>query len=225
MRYSIEGGSLPAVVMQLEPGEVVLSESGGRTWMKGNIDTDTRAEGGLGKSLGRMFSGEGLFMTRYTAHGPAEIGFASSFPGKILAVELAPGQSMICQKSAFLCGVGSIDLSIYFKKKLGAGLFGGEGFIMQKVTGPGMVFLELDGYCKEYILGPGERLTCDTGVLAAMDETCSMDVVMVKGAKNILFGGEGLLDTVVTGPGKVCLQTMTISKLAGLIAPYIATKN
>lgn len=225
MRYSIEGGSLPAVVMQLEPGEVVLSESGGRTWMKGNIDTDTRAEGGLGKSLGRVFSGEGLFMTRYTAHGPAEIGFASSFPGKILAVELAPGQSMICQKSAFLCGVGSIDLSIYFKKKLGAGLFGGEGFIMQKVTGPGMVFLELDGYCKEYILGPGERLTCDTGVLAAMDETCSMDVVMVKGAKNILFGGEGLLDTVVTGPGKVCLQTMTISKLAGLIAPYIATKN
>lgn len=225
MRYSIEGGSLPAVVMQLEPGEVVLSESGGRTWMKGNIDTDTRAEGGLGKSLGRMFSGEGLFMTRYTAHGPAEIGFASSFPGKILAVELAPGQSMICQKSAFLCGVGSIDLSIYFKKKLGAGLFGGEGFIMQKVTGPGMVFLELDGYCKEYILGPGERLTCDTGVLAAMDETCSMDVVMVKGAKNIFFGGEGLLDTVVTGPGKVCLQTMTISKLAGLIAPYIATKN
>lgn len=225
MRYSIEGGSLPAVVMQLEPGEVVLSESGGRTWMKGNIDTDTRAEGGLGKSLGRVFSGEGLFMTRYTAHGPAEIGFASSFPGKILAVELAPGQSIICQKSAFLCGVGSIDLSIYFKKKLGAGLFGGEGFIMQKVTGPGMVFLELDGYCKEYILGPGERLTCDTGVLAAMDETCSMDVVMVKGAKNILFGGEGLLDTVVTGPGKVCLQTMTISKLAGLIAPYIATKN
>ena len=225
MRYSIEGGSLPAVLIQLEPGEVVLSESGGRTWMKGNIDTDTRAEGGLGKSLGRMFSGESLFMTRYTARGPAEIGFASSFPGKILAVELAPGQSIICQKSAFLCGVGNIDLSIHFKKKLGAGFFGGEGFIMQKVTGPGMVFLELDGYCKEYILGPDERLTCDTGVLAVMDETCTMDVVMVKGAKNIFFGGEGLLDTVVTGPGKVCLQTMTIPKLAGLIAPYIVTKN
>jgi len=225
MRYSIEGGSLPAVVIQLEPGEVVLSESGGRTWMKGNIDTDTRAEGGFGKSLGRVFSGESLFMTRYTAHGPAEIGFASSFPGKILAVELAPGQSIICQKSAFLCGVGNINLSIHFRKKIGAGFFGGEGFIMQKVTGPGIVFLELDGYCKEYVLGPGERLTCDTGVLAVMDETCTMDVVMVKGARNIFFGGEGLLDTVVTGPGKVCLQTMTIPKLAGLIAPYIVTKS
>lgn len=225
MRYTIEGGSLPAVVIQLEPGETILSESGGRTWMKGNIETDTRAEGGLGKSLGRMFSGESLFMTRYTAHGQAEIGFSSSFPGKILPIELAAGQSIICQKSAFLCASSDVSLSIHFKKKIGAGLFGGEGFIMQKVTGPGIVFLELDGYCKEYTLSPGERLVCDTGVLAVMDETCSMDVVMVKGAKNVLFGGEGLLDTVVTGPGKVCLQTMTIPKLAGLIAPYIVTKN
>ena len=225
MRYSIEGGSLPAVVIQLDPGESILSEAGGRTWMKGNVETSTNAEGGFGKSIGRLFSGESLFMTRYTARGPAEIGFASSFPGKILAVELQPGQSIICQKSAFLCGAGNLNLSIHFKKKIGAGLFGGEGFIMQKVTGPGIAFLELDGYCKEYILGPGERLTCDTGVLAVMDETCSMDVVMVKGAKNIFFGGEGLLDTVVTGPGKVCLQTMTIPHLAGLIAPHLATKE
>ena len=225
MHYSIEGGSLPVVVIQLEPGETILSESGGRTWMKGNVDTQTSAEGGLGKSIGRMFSGENLFMSRYTAKGPAEIGFASSFPGQILAIELRAGQSIICQKSAFLCATSGVSLAIHFKKKIGAGLFGGEGFIMQKITGPGTVFLELDGYCKEYILGPGERLTCDTGVLAVMDETCTMDIVMVKGAKNILFGGEGLLDTVITGPGKVCLQTMTVPNLAGLIAPYIVTKN
>ena len=225
MRYSIEGGSLPVALIQLDPGEVILSEAGGRTWMKGDVITDTRAEGGLGKSIGRMFSGESLFMTRYTARGPAEIGFASSFPGKILPVELQPGQSIICQKSAFLCGVGNINLSIHFKKKVGAGFFGGEGFIMQKVTGPGLVFLELDGHCKEYTLNRGERLVCDTGVLAVMEETCSMDVQMVSGAKNIFFGGEGLIDTVVTGPGKVWLQSMTVPKLAGLIAPYIATKN
>ena len=225
MRYTIEGGSLPVVLIQLEPGETILSESGGRTWMKGAVETNTTAEGGLGKSLGRMFSGESLFMTRYTARGSAEIGFASSFPGKILPVELRAGESIICQKSAFLCGAGNLSLSIHFRKKIGAGLFGGEGFIMQKVTGPGLVFLELDGYSKEYTLAPGERLTCDTGVLAIMEETCSMDVEMVKGAKNIFFGGEGLLDTVVTGPGKVWLQSMTVPKLAELIAPYIVTKN
>jgi len=225
MRYSIEGGSLPVVLIQLDPGETILSEAGGRTWMKGNIITDTRAEGGLGKSLGRVFSGESLFMTRYTARGPAEIGFASSFPGKILAMELQAGQSIICQKSSFLCGAGNLELSIHFKKKVGAGLFGGEGFIMQRITGPGLVFLELDGHCKEYTLLPGEKLVCDTGVLAVMEETCSMDVQMVSGAKNIFFGGEGLIDTVVTGPGKVWLQSMTVPKLASLIAPYIVTKN
>jgi len=225
MRYTIEGGSLPVALLRLEPGETILSEAGGRTWMKGNVITETRAEGGLGKSIGRMFSGESLFMTRYTAQGPAEIGFASSFPGKILAMELQPGQSIICQKSSFLCATAGVELAIHFKKKLGAGFFGGEGFIMQRITGPGLVFLELDGHCKEYDLAPGERLVCDTGVLAMMESSCSMDVQMVSGAKNIFFGGEGLIDTVVTGPGKVWLQSMTVPKLAGLIAPYIVTKN
>lgn len=225
MRYSIEGGSLPVALIQLDPGETILSESGGRTWTKGNVLTDTRAEGGLGKSIGRIFSGESLFMTRYTAKGPVELGFASSFPGKIVAMELQAGQSIICQKSTFLCASDGVSLSIHFKKKLGAGLFGGEGFIMQRITGPGIVFLELDGYCKEYTLAAGERLVCDTGVLAVMEDTCSMDVQMVSGAKNIFFGGEGLIDTVVTGPGKVWLQSMTVPKLASLIAPYIVTKD
>lgn len=219
MQYRIEGGNLPAVIIQLNPGETIISEAGGRTWARGQILTETKG-GGVGKAIGRMFSGESLFLSYYTAQGPAEIAFASSFPGRIAVKELAPGESLICQKSSFLCATYGVELSVHFQKKLGAGFLGGEGFIMQKVTGPGLVFLELDGYCPEYTLAPGERLVCDTGVVAYMDASCQMDVQMVKGLKNIFFGGEGLFDTVVTGPGKVCLQTMSIAKLAGLLGPF-----
>lgn len=219
MQYRIEGGNLPAVVIQLNPGETMVSEAGGRTWARGQILTETKG-GGVGKAIGRMFSGESLFLSYYTAQGPAEIAFASSFPGRIAVKELAPGESLICQKSSFLCATYGVELSVHFQKKLGAGFLGGEGFIMQKVTGPGLVFLELDGYCPEYTLAPGERLVCDTGVVAYMDASCQMDVQMVKGLKNIFFGGEGLFDTVVTGPGKVCLQTMSIAKLAALLGPF-----
>lgn len=225
MRYSIEGGSLPAVIIQLDPGESIISESGGRTWSRGPIVTEAKAEGGAGKAIGRLFTGESLFMSRYTAQGPAELAFSSSFPGSIIARALQPGESIICQKSAFLCATYGVELSVHFQKKLGAGLVGGEGFIMQRVTGPGMVFLEVDGYCQEYDLAPGEPLICDTGVLAIMDATCQMDVQMVKGVKNVLFGGEGLFDTVVTGPGKVHLQTMTIAKLAKLMIPFLPFKK
>ena len=224
MNYSIEGGTLPAVIIQLEPGETILSEAGGRTWAKGPIITEINT-GGIGKGLGRLFMGESLFMSRYTAEGPAEIAFSSSFPGSIIAKELRSGESIICQKSAFLCATSDVQLSVHFQKKLGAGLVGGEGFIMQRVTGPGIVFLEVDGYCKEYNLDPGERLVCDTGVVAIMDETCQIDVQRVKGIKNVLFGGEGLFDTVVTGPGKVYLQTMTIPKLAKLMIPFMPTEK
>ena len=219
MQYRIEGGNLPAVIIQLNPGETMISEAGGRTWARGQILTETKG-GGVGKAIGRMFSGESLFLSYYTAQGPAEIAFASSFPGRIAVKELAPGESLICQKSSFLCATYGVELSVHFQKKLGAGFLGGEGFIMQKVTGPGLVFLELDGYCPEYTLAPGERLVCDTGVVAYMDASGQMDVQMVKGLKNIFFGGEGLFDTVVTGPGKVCLQTMSIAKLAGLLGPF-----
>lgn len=225
MRYSIEGGTLPAVIIQLDPGEGLISEAGGRTWSRGPITTEAKAEGGVGKAIGRLFSGESLFMSRYTAQGPAEIAFSSSFPGRIVARTLGPGESIICQKSAFLCASYGVDLAVHFQKKLGTGFFGGEGFIMQRVTGPGIVFLEVDGYCQEYDLAPGERLCCDTGVLAIMDATCQMDVQMVKGVKNAIFGGEGLFDTVVTGPGKVYLQTMTIAKLAKQIIPFIPSKS
>ncbi|NLA26962.1 MAG: AIM24 family protein, partial [Firmicutes bacterium] len=195
-----------------------------RTWLRGPVKLETKAEGGLGKSLGRVFSGESLFMSRYTAQGPAEIAFSSSFPGSIVVRTLEPGESIICQKSAFLCATYGVDLAVHFQKKLGAGLVGGEGFVMQRVTGPGMVFLEVDGYCHEYDLGQGEQIICDTGVVAIMDATCQMDVRMIKGIKNVLFGGEGLFDTVVTGPGKVHLQTMTIAKLAKLMIPFIPKK-
>ncbi len=224
MRYSIEGGSLPAVIIYLNPGEKILSEVGGRTWSRGQVLTETKAEGGAGKAIGRMFMGESLFMSTYTAQGPSEVAFSSSFPGRIVARELQAGQSIVCQKRAFLCATYGVELAVHFQKKLGAGLVGGEGFIMQRITGPGLVFLEVDGYCQEYDLQPGEPLVCDTGVLAIMDATCTMDVQMVKGVKNMLLGGEGLFDTVITGPGKVFLQTMTISKLATQMIPFLPHK-
>lgn len=217
MRYTIVGDNLPALILQLNPGESVISQVGGRTWSRGQIKTETKG-GSLGKALGRMISGESLFMSHYTAMSPAEIAFTSTFPGKIVARVLQPGESVICQKSAFLCATAGVDLSIHFQRKMGAGFFGGEGFIMQKVTGPGMAFFELDGYCPEYDLQPGEQIVCDTGVVALMDSTCTMNVQMVQGAKNVLLGGEGLFDTIVTGPGKVMLQTMSAAKLAGLFA-------
>lgn len=225
MQYQIEGGSLPCLVISLNPGEKLISEVGGRTWSKGEIETETTSNGGAGKALGRLLTGESLFMSTYTAQGPAEIVFTSSFPGRIVAMELQAGQSVIAQKSAFLCASYGVELSAYVNKSAKTGFLGGEGFIMQKITGPGLAFFEIDGYCKEYDLQAGERVVCDTGVMALMDETCSMEVQTVKGLKNKLLGGEGIFDTVLVGPGKVYLQTMTVSKLASLLIPYLPLKK
>ncbi|MCR5501951.1 MAG: AIM24 family protein [Lachnospiraceae bacterium] len=225
MQYQIEGGSLPCLVISLNPGEKLISEVGGRTWSKGEIETETTSNGGAGKALGRLLTGESLFMSTYTAQGPAEIVFTSSFPGRIVAMELQAGQSVIAQKSAFLCASYGVQLSAYVNKSAKTGFLGGEGFIMQKITGPGLAFFEIDGYCKEYDLQAGERVVCDTGVMALMDETCSMEVQTVKGLKNKLLGGEGIFDTVLVGPGKVYLQTMTVSKLASLLIPYLPLKK
>ncbi len=224
MRYSIEGGSLPVLIVSLDPGEKIISEVGGRTWSRGDVVTETTSGGGAGKALGRMLTGESLFMSTYTAQGPSEVAFTSSFPGRIVARELAPGEVILAQKTAFLCATAGVELSVHVNKSAKTGLAGGEGFLMQKLTGPGLVFFEIDGYCKEYNLQPGERLVCDTGVVALMDSSVTMEAQMVKGFKNKMFGGEGLFDTVLTGPGSVYLQTMTIPKLAGLLLPFMQKK-
>lgn len=222
LSYSIGGGSTPFVICYLDAGRSIYSSNGGRVWMKGAIETQTNAQGGFLKSLGRWASGESLFMSVYNAKGPSEIAFATKMPGHIVAKTLSAGESLICQRGAFLAATQGVSLDVFFQKKLGAGFFGGEGFIMQRITGPGVVFLELDGAPYEYNLKPGEQVTCDTGALAWMDSTCSIDVVTVAGLKNIVFGGEGLFDTVITGPGKVTFQSMSVSQMAGVLAPFLA---
>lgn len=224
MKYDIKGGSLPVVICDLESGEKMITEGGGMSWMSPNMKMET-VSGGFGKAFGRMFSGESIFQNAYTAQGgPGHIAFASSFPGAIKVFEIGPGKEMILQKSAFLASEASVELSVFFNKKMGAGLFGGEGFIMQRLSGSGVAFAEFDGHVEEYQLEAGQQLVIDTGHLAAMEATCKMDIVSVKGVKNMLFGGEGVFNTVVTGPGKIWLQTMPIVNIAGLIAPYVTTK-
>ncbi len=226
MRYKIVGEQLPAVICDLEPGETMLTERGAMSWMSPNVQMQTGTNGGIGKAIGRMFSGDSIFQNRYTAQGgPGHIAFASSFPGSIRALEIAPGAGFVVQKSAFLASEAGVELSVFFQKKLGGGLFGGEGFIMQKLSGNGTAFIEIDGYACEYELAAGQSMIVDTGYLAAMSESCSLTVQTVSGAKNILFGGEGLFNTVVTGPGKIILQTMPISAVAGAIRPFIPVNN
>ena len=225
MNYKIIGDSAPAVVCELENGESMITQSGSMVWMSPNMDMQTNA-GGFGKALGRLFSGESIFLNTYTAKGGrGSITFATMFPGSIRAVEITPERPLIIQKSAFLAATSGVELSVFFQKKLGAGLFGGEGFIMQKLSGYGIAFIEVDGHGEDYVLAPGEQLIVDTGNLAMMDATCSMDVVTVKGVKNVLFGGEGLFHTVVTGPGKVTLQTMSMTQFVAYIASMVPSKN
>ena len=225
MRYEILGEPMPVVICHLENGESMISEKGSMVWMSDNLEMQTSG-GGLGKVFGRLISGESVFQNVYTARqGQGMIAFSSSFPGSIRAIELRRGQSIICQKSAFLASEKGVELSVFFQKKIGAGLFGGEGFVMQKISGEGMVFIELDGTAVEYDLARGQRLVIDTGNLAMVDESCSIDIQSVKGVKNALFGGEGLFNTVVTGPGHVVLQTMPLSTFVNSIAPLMPQNN
>lgn len=217
MKYEITGSSLPVVVVTLDKGETIHSERGAMSWMSDGLEMKTNAGGGIGKAFSRMFSGESIFQNTYTASKDGDfIAFASSFPGEILAFDVSEG-TIIAQKTAFLAREESVNMSIYFQKKFGSGFFGGEGFIMQKFEGKGMIFLEIDGSIKEYDLAPGESIILDTGYLAAMTETVKMDIVTVKGVSNVLFGGEGLFNTKVTGPGHIWVQTMPKYKLLSLI--------
>lgn len=225
MKYEIKGDNLPVVICHLEPNETMITENGSMSWMSTNMEMQTNA-GGFGKAIGRMFSGESIFQNLYTARDhEGMIAFASSFPGSIVPFEITPGNDLIVQKSGFLASESTVELSVHFQKKLGAGFFGGEGFIMQRLSGHGIAFVEFDGAVMEYDLAPGQSMILDTGYLAAMEGSCKMEIQTVPGLKNKLLGGEGFFNTVVSGPGKVWIQTMPINKVAGAIRPYIPTGN
>jgi len=226
MRYEIKGTLLQAVDIYLSQGESMYTESGGMAWMRGDIEMKTGTKGGLMAGLGRKLAGESLFMTTYTCRsGEGLVVFTPEAPGKVLDFPLQSGQSLICQRDAFMCAEASVKLEMHFRKKLGTGFFGGEGFILQKVTGPGTVFLEIPGEVREYALGAGEKMRVDPGHIALFEPTVSYDISMVKGMTNILFSGEGLFLADLTGPGRVWLQSLPLSNLAGKLAKYMPTKG
>ncbi|MBR5007253.1 MAG: TIGR00266 family protein [Clostridia bacterium] len=221
MKYEIKGDSLPVVICYPEQGEKLITERGSMVWMSENMKMETAA-GGLGKVFGRMFSGEAIFQNIYTAQGgPGMIAFGSSFPGAVRAIEITPDKPIIAQKSAFLAATEGVELSVHFQKKIGAGFFGGEGFIMQKISGNGIAFVEIDGAAVEYDLYQGQKLIVSTGNLAYADASVSIDIETVKGVKNVLFGGEGLFNTVLRGPGKVVLQSMPLSSFVATVSGSI----
>ena len=225
MQYEIRGGNFPVVICTLAAGEKMITEKGSMTWMTPNMQMETQG-GGLGKMFSKAFSGESMFQNIYTAQGgPGMITFGSSFPGKIVPIEVKPGNDWILQKSAFLASEASVNLDIFFNKKFGAGLFGGEGFIMQRLSGSGIAFAEIDGELIEYELKAGQQMIIDTGYVAGFQDTVSIDIQQVKGMKNKLLGGEGFFNTVLTGPGRIWLQTMPIPGVAGAIQPYIVTAS
>ena len=222
MIYDIKGSTFPVVVCQLENGEKMITEKGSMVWMSPNIQMSTQG-GGLGKMFSKAFSGESMFQNIYTANGNGMIAFGSSFPGTVKAIEISPSNEMIVQKSSFLASEAGVNLSVHFNKRLSTGLFGGEGFIMQRLSGHGTAFIEIDGDLVEYDLRPGEQIVVDTGNVAGFTTDVKMEIRQVPGLKNKLFGGEGLFNTVLTGPGRIWLQTMPIARVAASIIPYIPT--
>ena len=222
MQYEIKGGAFPVVVCQLEDGEQMITERGSMVWQTPNIRMETTG-GGIGKMFSKALSGESIFQNIYTAQGAGTIAFGSSFPGKIVPLEIGPGREMILQKRAFLASESGVELSIHFSKKLGAGFFGGEGFIMQKVSGRGTAFVEIDGEMVEHTLAAGEQLVVDTGNVAGFTVGVSMEIRQVAGLKNKFLGGEGFFHTLLTGPGTVWLQTMPISNVANAIQSFLPT--
>ena len=208
--------------VELNSGEEIFSESGSMCWMSSNVNMESYVRGGFGAGLGRMFTGESFFMVKYNVqNGSGLVSFAPSFPGKILAFEIAPGKELICQSDSFLAAQNSVNLETIFKKKLGIGLFGGEGFLLQKLSGSGTAFVEVDGEVFEMNLKEGEKLKVDTGAIAIFEPTVKYEIEMVKGVKNMLFGGEGLFLATLEGPGKVWLQSLPASNLASRIVQYI----
>jgi len=225
MQYRFIGEPMPVVECLLASGEAMKTESGSMVWMSPNMKMDTTSDGGVGKVFSRMVSGESMFLNTYTAQGgQGYIAFGSSFTGSIRAIQVTPEREVIAQKSSFLASEMSVDISIHFRKNIASSLFGGEGFIMQRFSGYGMVFVEIDGSAVERDLAPGEQIIIETGNLVMMDSTCTMDIVTVPGLKNKLLGGEGFFNTVVSGPGHIVLQTITLPRVVQTIAPMLPAK-
>ena len=225
MQYELKGGAFPVVVCRLNSGESMITEKGSMVWMTPNMEMTTTGGGGIGKMFSKALTGESMFQNIYTARGEGMITFGSSFPGQILPLEVTPGKSFILQKSAFLASEAGVQLSLHFRKNLGAGLFGGEGFIMQRLSGSGTAFVEIDGSLIEYDLKPGQKIVVDTGNVAGFSAGVQMEIQQVPGVKNVLLGGEGLFNTVLTGPGRVWLQTLNISNVDTSVRTYIPTGN
>ncbi len=226
MQYKISGTLMESVDIHLKQGESIYSESGGMAWMRGSFEMDTSTRGGLGAGLGRMLAGESLFLTTYTCKSPdGLITFTPEVPGKVIDLVLTAGQSLICQKEAFMCAEETVKIEMHFRKKLGAGLFGGEGFILQKISGPGTAFVEISGEVRIIELGAGEKMQVDPGHIAMFEPTVDYDIAAVKGLKNVLFAGEGLFLATLKGPGKVWLQSLPLSNLAQKLAKYMPTKG
>ncbi len=222
LKYQIIGTTLQAVVLELQAGQAVYSEAGSMSWMSGNVDMEAKSGGGLGKMLGRLITGESLFVVDYTcSSGTGLVAFSNDFPGKVVPIELAAGQSLVVQKDSFMCAEKTINLEIHWQKRLGAGFFGGEGFLLQRLTGPGLFFAELDGEIVEYTLEAGQVLKVDPGHVAMFEPTVDFDVEMVRGIKTILFGGEGLFLARLRGPGRIWLQTMPMTNLVAAVARYM----
>jgi len=221
VRYDISGSVMQTVSIDLARGETIYAQTHAMAWMSDGITMDTHTGGGLFAGLKRAMSGGSLFITEYSAEQAGHVAFAPRFPGQILPVVLATGQSLICRKETFLCAEKSVSLEIALQQRLGAGFFAGEGFILQRVTGPGTVFLDLSGEVVQKTLGPGERLRVHAGHIGMQEPSVSTDIQMVRGFRNILFGGEGLFLATLTGPGKIWLQSMPILNLAEEIARHL----
>lgn len=225
MQYQIQGQPYPVVVVTADPEETILCQKGAMAWMTPNMEMQTKG-GGLGKMFSRAFTGEAMFQNHYTAKGgQGMIAFASAVPGEIMPIQITPQRSIIAQKSAFLASESTVNFELFFQKRIAGGFFGGEGFIMQRLSGSGMAFVEIDGELVEYTLEPGQKLIVDTGNVAGFDTTVDIDIHQVPGLKNKLFGGEGLFNTTLTGPGRVWLQTMPISGIAQSVAPFIPSSG
>lgn len=225
MQYQIIGQTVPAVECTLMTGESMFTQSGGMVWQTEGVKMTTNARGGLAKSLGRLFTGESVFMANYTAEADnVRIAFGSTVPGTVIPVDVAT-TPLIVQKGSFLCAEQSVQLDITLTKKFTAGLFGGEGFVLQKLSGTGMAFLEIDGDQVSYELRPGEVLKVDTGNVVAFSQSVQYEIETVKGLGNIFLGGEGLFLTKLTGPGTVILQTQNFNDFAGKIISRIPKSN